>query len=269
MLFIIIVKPQYVEEDQKVYKTDLPDGLWGLNRIDQDPLDDTYDSGYGPVGGDGAVVYVIDTGIRPTHKQFLDPEGQSRAKTSGEYDFISSSEGGIDGNGHGSHCAGTVAGKDYGVAPGAKIVGVRVLDNNGSGSFSGVIAGMDKVADDCPDGTANSDALFPGLRCVASMSLGGGGTSTMDNAVKSLRDIGVPVIVAAGNNNGDACEISPARAPKAFTVGSTTSSDVRSSFSNYGTCVDIFAPGSGVLSAWYNSDTASNTISGTSMASES
>ena len=265
MLFIIIVKPQYVEEDQKVYKTDLEDGLWGLDRIDQEslPLDDTYDSGY-PDGGAGVVVYVIDTGIRQTHEQFA-PTG--RAFTSGDYDVFGGN--GNDGDGHGSHCAGTVAGKDYGVAPRANIVGVRVLDDDGYGSWAGIAEGMEKVADDCPGGTSKSDTPFPGLRCVASMSLGGGGTSTMDNAVKSLRDIGVPVIVAAGNNNGDACEISPARAPKAFTVGSTTSSDVRSSFSNYGACVDIFAPGSGVLSAWYNSDTASNTISGTSMASES
>ena len=252
-----------VEQDSVVHATNFEP--WGLDRVDQEalPLDETYNSAY-PDGGVGAVVYVIDTGIRPTHKQFGD-----RAFTSGVYDFISSSEGGIDGNGHGTHCAGTVAGKDYGVAPGASIVGVRVLDDNGSGSYSGVIAGMDKVAEDCPNGTAKAGTPFSGKRCVASMSLGGGVSTAVNDAVARMKDEDVPVAVAAGNDNGNACNYSPASATGAITVGSTTRFDERSSFSNYGTCVDIFAPGSSVLSAWHTGDTATNTISGTSMASKS
>ena len=245
---------------------------WGLDRIDQEalPLDNAYNSGYGPDGGTGAVVYVIDTGIRTSHVQFED-----RAFTSEYYDVFSGDDntGGIDCDGHGTHCAGTVAGKNYGVAPGANIVGVRVLDCEGFGSWSGIIEGMNKVAVDCEAddqgiGTAKAGTPFAGKRCVASMSLGGGASAGVDAAVANLRDIGVPVIVAAGNENADACNSSPAGAEKAFTVGSTTSSDARSSFSNWGDCLDIFAPGSSILSAWYNSDTATNTISGTSMASE-
>ena len=248
--------------------------LWGLDRIDQPdlPLDDMYESGQGEAGGADVVVYVIDTGVRSTHVQF-----EGRAYTSAAYDMIEPNDGGnnggIDCNGHGTHCAGTVAGSTFGVAPAANIVGVRVLACSGSGSTTYVVAGMDKVAQDCPTGFATGPGTqgtpFAGKRCVASMSLGGGASLSMDAAVDRLRATGVPVIVAAGNNNADRCDnSSPAGADKAFTVGSTTRLDARSSFSNYGTCLDIFAPGSGVLSAWSTSDDATTTISGTSMASE-
>ena len=267
MLLIIVVKPQYVEEDQEVHAI-ASTSLWGLDRIDQEALslDGTYNSGYGPAGGVGAVVYVIDTGVRTSHEEFAPP---GRAFTSMDYDMIDPTNGdGVDCNGHGTHCAGTVAGSTFGVAPGANIVGVRVLGCNGSGSNAGVLAGMNKVAEDCPGGTAKENTPFPGKRCVASMSLGGGFSTASNAAADNLRATGVPVIVAAGNDNADARNYSPASAADAFTVGSTDRFDVRSWFSNYGTFVNIFAPGSDVLSAWYNTDTATNTISGTSMASE-
>lgn len=232
-----------------------------------------YESGQGEAGGADVVVYVIDTGVRSTHEQF-GPffEGQGRAYTSQDYDFVDS-RGGEDCDGHGTHCSGTVAGLDYGVAPGAHVVGVRVLDCSGSGLWSGVIAGINKVAQDCRTGFATGPGTqgtpFAGKRCVASMSLGGGESDSVNTAVANLRSKDVVVAVAAGNNNKDACDYSPASAAEAFTVGSTTSSDARSSFSNYGTCVDIFAPGTDILSALHTSDTASDTWSGTSMASTS
>jgi serine protease len=171
------------------------------------------------------------------------------------YTAINDGRGTTDCNGHGTHVAGTVGGSVHGVAKGVTIHPVRVLGCNGSGTNSGVIAGMDWV-------TANR--VRP---AVANMSLGGGASSTTDSAVQRMVNAGVTVVVAAGNNNASACNYSPARAAAAITVGSTTNTDARSSFSNYGTCLDIFAPGSSITSAWYTSSTATNTISGTSMAS--
>ena len=193
--------------------------------------------------------YIIDTGIRSTHSDF-----GGRA-TSG-YDAI---DGGSadDCNGHGTHVAGTVGGTTYGVAKGVSLVAVRVLDCGGSGTTSGVIAGVNWV-------TSNHGAGQP---AVANMSLGGGASSALDTAVSNSIADGVTYALAAGNSNANACNSSPARTPNAITVGATTSSDARASFSNYGTCVDIFAPGSSITSAWYTSNTATNTISGTSMAS--
>jgi subtilisin family serine protease len=162
-----------------------------------------------------------------------------------------------DGNGHGTHVAGTVGGSTYGVAKNVTLVAVRVLDSSGSGTNSGVIAGVDFV-------TSNHQAGQP---AVANMSLGGGISSALDTAVTNSINDGVTYAVAAGNETQNACNTSPARVASAITVGSTTSSDARSSFSNFGTCLDIFAPGSSITSAWRTSDTATNTISGTSMAS--
>ncbi len=218
---------------------------WGLDRIDQRnrPLSGTYTYNW---TGSGVRVYVIDTGIRTTHTQF-------GGRASNVFDAFGGS--GADCNGHGTHVSGTVGGSTYGVAKSALLRGVRVLDCSGSGSTSGVIAGVNWVT---------QNHINP---AVANMSLGGGASSALDSAVNSLSNSGVPIAVAAGNSNVDACGTSPARAVNAITTGSTTSTDARSSFSNFGTCLDIFAPGSSILSAWFSSDTATATLSGTSMAS--
>ena len=218
---------------------------WGLDRIDQRnrPLSGTYTYNW---TGSGVRVYVIDTGILTSHTQF-------GGRASNVFDAFGGN--GQDCNGHGTHVAGTVGGSTYGVAKSSLPRGVRVLNCSGSGTNSGVIAGVDWV---------RQNFIAP---AVANMSLGGGASSTLDTAVNNLSNAGVPIAVAAGNSNVDACTQSPARAANAITVGSTTSTDARSSFSNFGTCLDLFAPGSGILSAWIGSTTATRTISGTSMAS--
>jgi subtilisin family serine protease len=218
---------------------------WGLDRIDQRnrPLSATYTYNW---TGSGVHVYVIDTGIRTTHAQF-----------GGRASNVFNSAGGSssDCNGHGTHVSGTVGGSTYGVAKSAFLHGVKVLNCAGSGSTSGVIAGVDWV---------RNNRINP---AVANMSLGGGVSTALDNAVNNLANSGVTIVVAAGNSNANACNSSPARAANAITVGSTTSTDARSSFSNFGTCLDLFAPGSSILSSWYTSNTATATLSGTSMAS--
>ena len=221
---------------------------WGLDRIDQValPLNGLYV--YDRTGA-GVRAYIIDTGVLGTHAQF-----NGRMATG--YTAIADGNGTTDCNGHGTHVAGTVAGTTHGVAKGATIVPVRVLGCTGSGSTSGVIAGVDWVV-------ADHQAGQP---AVANMSLGGSASTTLDAAIARGTADGVTFVVAAGNSNADACTQSPARAPSAITVGSTTSTDARSSFSNWGTCLDVFAPGSAITSAWHTSTTATNTISGTSMA---
>lgn len=219
---------------------------WGLDRIDQRnlPLNATYTYNW---TGSGVRVYVIDTGIRTSHTQF-------GGRASAVFDAFGGN--GQDCHGHGTHVAGTVGGSTYGVAKSALLRAVRVLDCSGNGSTSGVIAGVDWV---------RNNHIAP---AVANMSLGGGISTTLDTAVNNLHNANVTIAVAAGNNNGaNACNFSPARAVNAITTGSTTTTDARSSFSNIGTCLDIFAPGSGILSAWYTSTTATATLSGTSMAS--
>ncbi|AOE49076.1 S8 family peptidase [Kangiella sediminilitoris] len=237
---------EIVEEDQ-IMSIDATQSnpTWGIDRVDQRnlPLSNSYT--YNTTASN-VNAYIIDTGILNSHSEF---GGRS---TSG-IDTVDNDGDATDCNGHGTHVAGTVGGSTYGVAKNVNLIGVRVLNCQGSGTNSGVIAGMDWVAD---------NHTKP---AVANMSLGGGASSTTDNAVQGMVDAGVTVVVAAGNDNSNACNYSPARAANAITVGSTTSSDSRSSFSNYGSCLDIYAPGSSITSAWSNGGT--NTISGTSMAS--
>jgi aqualysin 1 len=238
----------YVEQDQTVAATTTQSGAtWGIDRIDQRdlPLSGTYT--YTPTGA-GVTAYVIDTGILVSHTQF-------GGRASVGYDAVGDGRGGIDCNGHGTHVSGTIGSATYGVAKGVTLKAVRVLGCDGSGTNSGVIAGVDWV-------TANH-----ATPAVANMSLGGGASTALDDAVNRAIASGVTFAVAAGNDNLDACTGSPSRVPNAITVGATTSTDARASYSDYGTCVDIFAPGSSILSTWYTSTTATNTISGTSMAS--
>lgn len=239
----------YIEADQRVsLSTTQSPATWGLDRVDQRslPLNNSYT--YTPTGS-GVTAYVIDTGILGTHTEFGGRVGSG-------YTAISDGRGTTDCNGHGTHVAGTVGGTTYGVAKQVTLRPVRVLDCTGNGTNSGVIAGVDWV-------TANHAAGAP---AVANMSLGGGASSAVDTAVNNSIGDGVTYAVAAGNDNVDACNGSPSRVAAALTVGSTTSTDARSSFSNYGSCLDLFAPGSSITSAWYTSTTATNTISGTSMA---
>lgn len=239
----------YVEENGvvSISQTTQTNATWGLDRVDQRdrPLNGTY---VYDTTASNVYSYVIDTGVRPTHTDF-------GGRVISGYTAINDGRGSNDCNGHGTHVAGTVAGATWGVAKSAVIVPIRVLGCNGSGTNAGVIAGMDWV-------TANH--VKP---AVANMSLGGGASTTTDNAVTRMRNAGVTVVVAAGNENQSACNVSPGRSSSAITVGSTTSSDSRSSFSNWGSCVDIMAPGSSITAPWYTSNTATNTISGTSMAS--
>ena len=238
----------YVEADQVVSVSDTQSPVtWGLDRTDQRnlPLSGSYT--YGPTGT-GVRAYVIDTGVLTTHSEFA-------GRTAAGYTAISDGRGTTDCNGHGTHVAGTVAGTTYGVAKRATVVPVRVLGCNGSGTNSGVVAGIDWVA---------ANRVAP---AVANMSLGGGASQATDDAVQRAVARGVTMVVAAGNENQNACNVSPARAVNAITVGSTTRTDARSSFSNFGSCVDVFAPGSDITSAWYTGTSATNTISGTSMAS--
>ncbi|MFJ2830916.1 S8 family peptidase [Streptomyces sp. NPDC087263] len=237
-----------VEQNQTVHVDATQSSApWGLDRIDQTslPLSTTYT--YPDTGGAGVTAYVIDTGVRITHTQIA-------GRATNGYDAVEGDNVAQDGNGHGTHVATTIAGSTYGVAKKANIVAVRVLDNAGSGTTAGVIAGINWV-------TSNHSGPS-----VANMSLGGGASTTLDTAVSNSIASGVTYAIAAGNSNANASSYSPARVATAITVGATTSTDARASYSNYGSTLDIFAPGSSILAGYNTSDTATATLSGTSMA---
>jgi len=243
---------KYVEPDSAVsvvpeIEASPEAATWGLNRIGADQRDKS---------GSSATIFVLDTGVRTSHSDFggraaagADVSSGSLVPCNGNANCAS------DRQGHGTHCAGTAGGTRYGVAPGAQVRSVKVLSDQGSGSWSWSYEALDWLA---------TGSVRP---AIASMSLGGGGViSGMRDAVNAAVNAGVTVVVAAGNDNSDACGFSPAYVPNAITVGSTTSTDSRSSFSNYGSCVDIWAPGSAIVSASHTSDSGTTSLSGTSMA---
>ncbi|MCX6047605.1 MAG: S8 family peptidase [Chloroflexi bacterium] len=237
-------------DDENAVDTTQSSATWGLDRIDQHNLPLNAKFNYVATGA-GVNVYIIDTGIRIAHTQF-------GGRASYGYDAVDGSLPADDCNGHGTHVAGTIGSATYGVAKGVKLVAVRVLDCSGSGTNSGVIAGINWVK--------SQKQAHVSIPAVANMSLGGSFSSALNQAVTSAIQVGVTFAVAAGNSNTNACNSSPASVTSAITVGATQSNDARASFSNYGSCVDIFAPGVNILSTWNTSNTATNTISGTSMA---
>jgi len=260
----------YIEKDSIVHALELDvqrSAPWGLARISHRPkltfgTFTRYD--YDNDGGAGVDVYVVDTGINTDHVEF---EGRASWGKTIPQDVDE------DGNGHGTHCAGTIASRKYGVAKAANVIAVKVLGSNGSGSMSDVVGGVVWAADAAKKKFDAAKAEFAATGktkhkgSVANMSLGGGKSQALDDAVNKAVDNGLHFAVAAGNDNRDACSYSPAAAEKAVTVGASTLGDERAYFSNYGSCVDVFAPGLNILSTYIGSTTATSTLSGTSMAS--
>jgi aqualysin 1 len=254
----------YVEEDQLMFATAIKPAAGQLDLDRHDHCSITDDSSFNDNGcnGSGVLVYIVDTGIRATHAQF-----GTRVNTARGFTAINDGRGNTDCNGHGTHVASTAAGSGFGMASAATLVPVRVLDCAGSGTNAGVIAGVNHVGNNC----ATTE------RCVANMSLGGGASAALDTAVTNATNRGVTFAVAAGNSNTNANTSSPARAAAAITVGAlsdsgypgTTNSGsiTRATFSNFGAVVDIWASGLSIQGAWMTSNTATQTISGTSMAS--
>lgn len=254
----------FVEKDSKVFTLKEPvvenSAPWGLARISHREA-----LGFGTFnkyihqanGGEGVNVYVVDTGTNYEHTDFEGRASWGKTIPQGDVD--------VDGNGHGTHCSGTIAGKKYGVSKKAHIIAVKVLRSNGSGTMSDVVKGVEYAAKEHVKAAAKKDSKFKGS--VANMSLGGGKSTTLDMAVNAAVNAGLHFAVAAGNDNADACDYSPAAAAQAVTVGASTLADERAYFSNYGKCVDIFAPGLNIQSTWIGSKYAVKTISGTSMAS--
>ncbi|SDD50954.1 S8 family peptidase [Glycomyces harbinensis] len=238
----------YVEQDQWAHIAEVqPDPpSWGLDRVDQDalPLDASYEY---TQSGTGVDAFILDTGLNTEHQEFTGRVGEG-------YDFIDDDADPADCHGHGTHVAGTVGGTTYGLAKDVTVRAVRVLDCQGSGSYSAIIGGIDWVA-------ANADGP-----AVANMSLGGSFSQALNDAISAAVESGVTFAIAAGNEGQDACNVSPGSEPTAITVGATDEDDAAASFSNFGECVDILAPGVGITSAWIDGVDAENTISGTSMA---
>lgn len=253
----------FIEQDSIVHtkESSVEKGApWGLARVShRDALSlSSYDKYlYDDEAGEGVTSYVIDTGINVKHEEFGGRAIWGATIPTGDDD--------VDGNGHGTHCAGTIASKDYGVAKRANVVAVKVLRSNGSGSMSDVIKGIEYATRAHQDAVKKGKKGFKGS--TANMSLGGGKSQALDLAVNAAVKAGLHFAVAAGNENQDACNTSPASAEGAITVGASTISDERAYFSNYGKCVDIFAPGLNILSTYIGSDSATAYLSGTSMAS--
>ena len=253
----------FVEKDSLVHANefDIEKGApWGLARVShRQPLSlSSFDQYlYDSEAGAGVTAYVIDTGVNVKHEEFSGRAKWGKTIPQGDSD--------IDGNGHGTHCAGTIGSNDYGVAKKAEIVAVKVLRSNGSGTMSDVVKGVEYAAKSHQEAVKSSKKGFKGS--TANMSLGGGKSPALDLAVNAAVKAGLHFAVAAGNENQDACNTSPASAELAITVGASTISDARAYFSNYGKCVDIFAPGLNILSTYIGSDTATAYLSGTSMAS--
>ncbi|RKP09667.1 peptidase S8/S53 domain-containing protein, partial [Thamnocephalis sphaerospora] len=252
----------FVERDSVVYATALQKNApWGLARIShREALTfRTFNKyPYDARAGSDVTAYIVDTGVNIHHQDF---EGRAEWGAT-----IPEGDEDVDGNGHGTHVAGTVAGKRYGVAKKAKIVAVKVLRSNGSGSMSDVVRGVQWVAE-AHEAAKLKSKNNKRSASVANMSLGGGYSRALNMAVDAVVDTGVHFAVAAGNDNRDACDYSPASAKNAVTVGASTIEDERAWFSNYGKCTDVFAPGKDITSTWIGSNVATNTISGTSMAS--
>ena len=235
---------------------------WGLVRLSHDKKPKCFDKSYGypPSAGNHVNVYVIDTGINIKHKDFGGRAVWGKTIPLDDED--------IDGNGHGTHCAGIIGSKTYGVAKKAKLVAVKVLSTSGFGSNSDVIAGVNWVVQQHKRATMIAKKRGkPAPKSVANMSLGGGRSLALETVVNRAVKEGIHFAVAAGNDNEDACEYSPAGASLPITVGASTIDDSMATFSNHGKCVDIFAPGLDIKSTWIGSKEATNTISGTSMAS--
>ncbi|KAF9540940.1 hypothetical protein EC957_003629 [Mortierella hygrophila] len=239
----------YVEQDSVVtiQASQSPVPSWGLTRVSQNVLNLSSPYYYNDLAGSGVTAYVVDTGVYTAHSEF-------GGRATFGANFISGSAN-TDENGHGTHVSGTIGGAKYGVAKKVSIVGVKVLDASGSGSTSGVVAGMDWVA-----------ARAVAGKSVVNMSLGGGKSQAIDAAAARLFAKNIPLIVAAGNDGSNACSGSPAGAANTYTVGATDKTDYPASFTSYGTCVEIFGPGVGITSSWIGGTSATNTISGTSMA---